>query len=289
MKIAVLGASGMLGSMLVGYLSKHFPVVATVRSADKCQLVPGVEYRLLNIGGSPAQLKLVNILNDCDWVINAIGCIPQRNQKLHEQYRLNSRFPRQLANVACSTGCRVIQIATDCVFSGARGRYTERDEPDPFDVYGKSKMLGEIESDNVFNLRCSLIGLEPYGNYSLLRWFLSQPVGVTIEGYAGHLWNGITTLAFARICRGVIENDYQMPSLQHIVPFNSASKSVLLEYFREEFDRQDITINHVCRGLCDRRLETVTPHINDALWQMAGYKEVPSIRTLVKELAEYTE
>jgi dTDP-4-dehydrorhamnose reductase len=47
-------------------------------------------------------------------------------------------------NVArASVGRRLIHVSTDVVFSGARGRYTEDDDPDPVTDYGRSKAAAE--------------------------------------------------------------------------------------------------------------------------------------------------
>ena len=76
MKIAVLGSTGMLGSMLVKYLSEYYNIVAISRSKT---LVPlnNVEDRQFDaIKSEDGQLK--KVIKDCDWVINAIGSIPQR-------------------------------------------------------------------------------------------------------------------------------------------------------------------------------------------------------------------
>ena len=43
---------------------------------------------------------------------------------------------------------KVIQIATDCVFDGLKGNYTEDDKHNAIDVYGKTKSLGEVSADN---------------------------------------------------------------------------------------------------------------------------------------------
>jgi len=95
---------------------------------------------------------------------------------------------------------KVLQIATDCVYSGKTGNYDEAAKHDALDVYGKTKSLGEVNARHVLNIRCSIIGPELKGRLSLLEWFLSQPTGARVNGYAHHQWNGITTLQFAELC-----------------------------------------------------------------------------------------
>jgi dTDP-4-dehydrorhamnose reductase len=48
------------------------------------------------------------------------------------------------------SNCKIFQIATDCVFSGSKGNYNEKNLHDAFDVYGKSKSLGEINNKNFY-------------------------------------------------------------------------------------------------------------------------------------------
>jgi len=71
-------------------------------------------------------------------------------------------------------GARLVHISTDCVFSGLRGGYTELDHPDSDDLYGRTKLLGEVDYPDAVTLRTSIIGHELRGGRSLLSWFLSQ-------------------------------------------------------------------------------------------------------------------
>lgn len=285
MNIAVLGASGMLGSMLVDHLRQYHQITATVRDLNLMAQRENVEYRqfdVLNFRG----IELANILRGNDWVINAIGAIPQRMYPVRDYIKINAVFPIDLSYYDYP----IIQIATDCVYSGRRGLYTEADECDVTEGYGYSKHLGEIYRDGFYNIRCSIIGLETIGEYSLLKWFLSQPKDAVLSGYTNHLWNGVTTLAFARICRGIIENELQMPNFQHLVPADAVSKYELLRRFGECFDREDIKVEPVeHKNKVDRRLATINPDLNETLWSVARYQEAPLIENMVKELAEFVK
>jgi dTDP-4-dehydrorhamnose reductase len=284
MRVVVLGGSGMLGSMLVRYLSPHYDVVATVRDKAKIIKTPNeVDWHVLDVTESWADRELKTVVGGADWIINAIGAIPQRGDNPGME-TINAEFPYKLSKL----GIPVIQIATDCVYSGDRGCYLETDQHDYRDQYGLSKSDGETMGETMHHLRCSIIGIEPFGNYSLLSWFLSQPLNARIQGYNNHLWNGITTLHFAKLCQGIINNSVKLPHLQHIVPVCSVSKAWLLEYFREMFDRTDIDLQYVNHErTIDRRLSTINPTLNRKLWAAAGYVAPPTIRDIVQELAEW--
>ena len=75
----------------------------------------------------------------------------------------------------------MIHLSSDCVFSGEKGFYSEKDNPDPTDIYGKSKLLGELNNKNIITIRKSVIGHELDSKKGLLEWFLNQEGSV--EGY----------------------------------------------------------------------------------------------------------
>ncbi len=289
MKIAVLGASGMLGSMLVDYLSKYYQIVATTRSPEFVREMPNVEWRQLDaLFYNPIYIS--DAINYCDYAINAIGLIKHNinENNVVDAINTNSLFPNRLAEIAKQWNCKVIQIETDCVFSGSRSGYLENDVHDADDVYGKTKSLGEACSPDICHLRCSLIGSELKTHKSLMDWFLFQPKNTVVEGYVNHIWNGITTLHFAKICRGIINHKLDLPSLQHVVPFDAVDKAMLLQYLAMEFGRGDITIKQVSiKPSINRTLATLDQRLNNKLWVLAGYSEKPTIKQMVKELVEY--
>jgi len=269
MKIAILGSTGMLGSMVASYLGKNFNVEtplfdATSYTTDLCKTLSGYQ-----------------------WVINAIGKIPQRCKDDSLFRRVNAGFPFRLANVAETLGINVIQIATDCIYDGKSGDYTEADAASPKDIYAKTKLEGEVKSDNMFHLRCSIVGPETHSK-SLLGWFLNQQLGTTIEGYINHRWNGITTLHFAKIVEGIIAYNLPLPHIQHVVPTDAVSKCELLEHFARVFGRGDITIKRkaAIRSI-NRTLATTNNILNSKLWVLAGYPWPPTIVQMIEELGRY--
>lgn len=298
MKVIVLGASGMLGSMVLDYLSRDsvLQLSATARSQELIQrLRPrlgNVEWRLLDAERCNIK-EIADVLGNSEWAINAIGVIKphihdDNAAEVERAVAVNALFPHLLAHAAEQTGCRVLQIATDCAYSGRRGHYTEKDEHDPLDVYGKTKSLGEVFSTNVHHLRCSIIGPEPKGHISLMDWFLGQPPNSRVNGYTNHQWNGVTTLHFAKVCHGVIRQTIELPHIQHVIPAGTISKAELLQCFAREYGRGDITITPgKANVVVDRTLATLNKPLNRQLWEVAGYGSPPSVPEMVAELARF--
>ena len=222
-----------------------------------------------------------------DWVINCIGVIKSRINSPADKataVAVNSAFPHQLDQASEKFGFRVIQIATDCVYSGADGQYTENSPHSPTDIYGMSKSLGEVDSPRFLNLRCSIIGPERKGHSSLLEWVRSRPGGASIPGYVNHVWNGITTLAFAKVVLGIIRNNLFQGGTFHLVPRDVVTKDQLVRLIASRLGRDDLSVQSVAaEKLVERSLNTLFPSTNERLWHYAGYSEIPTIQELVKE------
>ena len=294
-KVLVLGGSGMLGSMIVDWLARDLSlkVGATVRDRRYLEhgraLLPEVQWRLLD-AEDDSYASALSILEDYGWVINAIGVIKQfirddNPVEVERAIRVNALFPHRLARKARETGARVLQIATDCVYSGREGRYTEEAPHDSLDVYGKTKSLGEARSDIMFHLRCSIIGPELKNHVSLLDWFLKQPLGAKLTGFTNHRWNGVTTLHFARICQGIIKADLKLPYLHHVIPGGEITKAEMLEEFAGKYGREDIKIAHgEAANVIDRTLCSRNEILNRSIWEAAGFRRPPGIPDMIAEM-----
>ena len=292
-RVLVLGGTGMLGSMVTTYLARaaEFELIATARSNDMASVckrqLPEVEWHTFD-AASPT----TSLFEQCNWVINCIGVIkPFINDSNAEQVeraiQVNSVFPHTIARLTRDSA-RVLQIATDCVFSGSKGRYLETDMHDALDVYGKTKSLGEVYAEHVHHLRCSIIGPEMQSPKSLMEWFLGQPQGGSVNGFINHQWDGVTTLHFAKLCGAIIANDIELSHLQHVVPDGSVTKYDMLKDFARSYGRDDLTINATeASTIIDRTLETNNPEKNQQLWNAADYSQAPTVPQMIEELAKF--
>lgn len=296
--VFVLGASGMLGSMVTDFLSRDesLSIIATVRSLELVkkarERVTNVDWRLFEIKDEVQTVHQLHELGKPDWVVNAIGVIKpyardDRPGEVERAIVVNAAFPHWLARTFEKS--RVLQIATDCAYSGTKGHYVENDKHDALDVYGKTKSLGEALLSNVNHLRCSIVGPEPKSYVSLLEWFRRQPHNAKVSGFINHFWNGITTLHFAKICYGIIKNNVVLPHIQHLLPSGDIKKHALLCCFARCYGRSDIEITAVnAPQMIDRRLATENEELNTKLWESSGYgAHPPEIEEMVEEMAAF--
>ena len=155
---------------------------------------------------------------------------------------------------------------------------------DANDLYGKSKIVGEIEGKNKHILRSSIIGPEAGEGFSLMNWFLKNKQD-EVSGFQNHQWNGVTTLNFSRIVEGMIKYNKFDFKTQHLIPKNTISKAQLLEEIKRHFNK-NINVKHTnAETLIDRTLKTENQELNEELWKFGGYNKIPSIEENIEELA----
>jgi dTDP-4-dehydrorhamnose reductase len=162
-------------------------------------------------------VKRIFDVDKFDVAINCIGLIKQRNSLVSdsEMMTINGEFPHHLAQIANRVGTRVVHISTDCVFSGSKGNYFESDTPDPVDVYGKSKLLGELIDSNNLTLRTSHVGRELTVKKSFIEWLISQKGG-HVNGYSHAIYSGLTSQAIAKTLSKLLSGNSHLTGLFHV-------------------------------------------------------------------------
>jgi dTDP-4-dehydrorhamnose reductase len=151
-----------------------------------------------------------------DVVINCIGLVKQlavADDPL-AAIPINSLLSHRLARLCEMAGARLVHMSTDCVFSGAKGMYTEVDASDAKDLYGRSKYLGEVDYPHAITLRTSIIGHELDGARSLVGWFLAQEGSV--KGFNRAIFSGLPTVEIARIIRDYVIPYPELHGLHHV-------------------------------------------------------------------------
>jgi dTDP-4-dehydrorhamnose reductase len=189
-----------------------------------------------------------------DVVVNCIGIVKQdaAAQDPVASITVNALFPHRLARACGDSGARLIHLSTDCVFSGRKGNYQEVDPPDAQDLYGRTKLLGEVTSSNCLTIRTSMIGRELSGSQGLLEWFLSH-AGHTVRGYQRAIFSGFTTGALAEVIAELIIQYPDLSGMRHVAaePIN---KFDLLSLIKRTY-QLDIEIEPDDVFCCDRSLD----------------------------------
>jgi len=255
-RILIIGANGMLGHVLMQWQQPGITIAGTLRGEtpapfsclrDK-QLFYGVEC-------SDTQ-RLLEVFEQFrpNAVVNCAGLIKHRDEAVNtaQMIATNALFPHILAGLCRAHNTRLIQISTDCIFSGAQGPYTEQHRADAGDIYGMTKYLGEINDSKNLTIRTSIIGHELQVKRSLLEWAISQR-GRTITGFDGTLYSGLTTTELARVLMLVITQHPKLHGLYHVAG-PAISKYALLGLMNHALSL-DLTIQKDTTTLCDRRLD----------------------------------
>jgi dTDP-4-dehydrorhamnose reductase len=226
MVILILGSNGMAGHTISEYLKRNTPhTILTVARSNSTYIID-VEKRKDDL------LDIFENMNP-SVVINCVGCLPSECELNPDRARfLNATFPKWLERKTRNTKIKIIHLSTDCVFSGSKGNYDELDTPDATNVYGKTKIAGEINNDKDLTIRTSLIGMEiSLHKTGLLEWFLSQQ---RTFGYTNVFWNGVTTLELARFIEHVLDND--LTGLYHLHS-ETVSKNNLLNMISSAWNK----------------------------------------------------
>jgi dTDP-4-dehydrorhamnose reductase len=260
MKLLITGADGMLGHQLVKSLSVNHTVKGVTRRDFLVEQPGGLAWVLDSFGANV--------------IINCVGIVKQRAVMApDDMIRVNSVFPHELARLARYYDARLIHFSTDCVFSGRKGHYTENDEPDPQDLYGRTKLLGEVYDQGCLTLRTSIIGRELKTKQGLVEWFLQQQ-GM-VRGYIHHTFTGLTTIEMAR----VVERVLRSPDAHGVFHVGGlpVSKAWLLEALAHEYGLPTKVIHESGRS-CNRCLDS------SRFQKYFGY-EPPRMQDMIKEMA----
>jgi len=129
MKVAVIGASGQLGSDLIKVFDDVIPLThrdIEVTDLSSCEVLK--------------ELKPDVIINTA-----AYHKTDECEENPEKTFLVNSVGARNVALICRKIGAIDVYISTDYVFDGAKKEpYTEEDIPNPINVYGVSKYAGEI-------------------------------------------------------------------------------------------------------------------------------------------------
>jgi dTDP-4-dehydrorhamnose reductase len=279
--LLIIGGTGMFGHQLYHLARSRFDTFATARHdvsaghplfPESRRLVAGVDAtRPDTYADAIARLRP-------HVIVNAAGLIKQRAESDEpvEAIQVNALFPHQLARCAAAAGARLIHLSTDCVFSGRTGNYRESDPPDATDLYGRSKLLGEVAGPGALTLRTSMIGRELSSTRGLVEWFLGRG-NQDAQGFTHAIFSGLTTPVLAALILEIIERHPHLTGLYH-VSAAPIDKHRLLHLLNAAF-HANVRITASDRLRIDRSLD------GSRFREATGFV-APAWETMIQELAD---
>lgn len=219
--VLVLGANGMLGSAVLRLFAESdgYTAFGTVRSSAVVRLLPSslrhCVFTGVDVENNDSLIRLFAELHP-DIVINCVGLVKQlaAGDDPLAAIAINALLPHRLARMCEMSGARLVQMGTDCVFSGVKGYYTEADVSDAIDLYGRTKYLGEVDYPHTITLRTSIIGHELDGAHSLIGWFMAQTG--SIKGFRKAIFSGLPTVEIARVIRDYVFPCPELHGVYHV-------------------------------------------------------------------------
>lgn len=211
----------MLGHRLFRHLQARHDVRATLRQNLNASTAFGLFQRNNTYSGVDVRVmdQMMETVADFEpeAIVNCVGIVKQRGEAKASlpSIQINALLPHRLALIARANRCRLVHMSTDCVFSGRKGAYTEDDVADAEDLYGRSKLLGEVIEPGCITLRTSIIGPELSRKTGLLEWFLTQR-GKRIAGFRRAIYSGFTTLEMSRIIENLLVKHPEASGLYHV-------------------------------------------------------------------------
>lgn len=274
-RLMILGSGGMAGHLLTIYfrkLTERYNVIDIARSDNAIK--PSL---LLDVTDFTLLRESITT-HSPDLIINCIGLLNQNAEENPDQAILiNAYLPHFLEAVTKNLSCRIIHISTDCVFSGAKGKYSDQDFKDGKGFYAQSKALGEMVNNKDLTIRTSIIGPElNQKGIGLFHWF-SQQKG-EIRGYTQAIWSGVTTIVLARAIDCFIQHNTS--GLYQLTNNESISKYDLLTLFKNVFPDSQVYIIPSDNYKIDKSLLRTSLNFDFS---------IPSYPDMVTELREWIQ
>jgi dTDP-4-dehydrorhamnose reductase len=238
-KILVLGATGLLGNAVLRSMSRASGarVEGTIRDEAARGLFAAEHAACLTVVEdleNPQELVRLFDAAGPDVVVNCIAAGRPAPADPMRSILVHSLLPHRLLHLCGRSGARLIQIGSDGVFSGTRGAYTEDDAPDASDIYGISKLLGEVAAPHAITLRTSIIGHELQSGSGLLEWFLSQQD--QCRCYTRAIFSGFPTIVLADLIRDVVIPRPDLHGVYHVAT-RAISKFDLLQLVARRYGK----------------------------------------------------
>lgn len=227
--IYVTGAGGMLGNAICEELERR-----------KIEGI-GLKHEALDIAYYWEVNSMLR-LRATDVVINCAGVRPGPTVDAIEMTLTNTVGPHVLARVCAEADARLYHISTDCVFSAKRWDHEPSmnsilTTPQPEDMYGRTKLAGEVVGHPCTTIRTSFVGPQ----HGLWRWIADQQQGASIEVWYKAYWSGSTVWEVASRILDIVEAG-NTHGVVHLATAEPTVKALAVNAICKRIGRDDIVL-----------------------------------------------
>ncbi len=292
-RILITGATGMLGSTLVKQWQPTNKVYCTSTSAALPFMQHHMEFDIKSSNyNALIEWSQPEVIVHCAALTNGNYC--QENPS--EALEINGLTLKKLTQSA-GKQCRIIYISTDAVFSADLNMAKESDLPNPDNVYGKSKELGEFfltqHSENYTIIRTTIVGLNSKnGKTGFTEWIVdSAQKKIPIQLFGDVLFNPISCKQLGVEILNILDSDLFKNEIVHLSGSEVVSK---FEFGIRLLEKLNINFDSVSKGSIltfnQRAKRSTDQSLDCSYYQKTTQRSLPSLDQCVDSLiTEYNE
>jgi dTDP-4-dehydrorhamnose reductase len=245
LKILVIGSTGLLGSKLTPKLDKLYEIYPTYNTN---QLEHNNSIKVNILVHRQIEKNIIELKPDVIIHLAAMTHVDNCEKNPELTYQVNTQSTINILKNAEKTSSQLVFLSTDYVFNGEKGNYSERDQPDPINIYGKTKyeaekaiLHSEIESTII---RTSVMyGNTPgSGKTNFVIWVINQlmekkPISIITDQTVSPTYNQNLANMITEIVERKLTGIYNLSGDTQINRFDFSKK--IAEQF--ELDKNLIT------------------------------------------------
>jgi dTDP-4-dehydrorhamnose reductase len=225
-RILITGVSGLLGINLASETMNEHNIVGVDRGKLVNAPFQVIQKDLTDLTSIQPLLDEVRPA----WLINcaALADLDACEDQPDRAKILNTDLPAELAKACKTRGISMVHISTDAVFDGQKGEfYTEQDQPNPLNIYAKTKLDGEkavaVENPSAIITRVNFYGWSLGGKRSLGEFFYNNLANnKSMSGFTDAIFCPMLVNHTARILVKMLKQG--LTGLYHLVGSQSMSK-----------------------------------------------------------------
>ena len=221
----ITGISGLLGNNLAYYFKNKYEILGLYCSHPVS--IAGIQTEKCDLSCSNSTKDVIerfspSIIIHCASLTNVDQCEsdPEITNKI------NVISTKNIVDIISDKNIKLVYISTDSVYDGIGGNFSENDNVNPLNCYGRSKYEGELEvlrKKGSVILRTNLFGWNIQDKESLAEWFLNRLQGnEPMKGFEDARFSSIYTFILAGIIEQCLEKN--LAGLYNCVSSDSCSK-----------------------------------------------------------------